>query len=721
MALTAAITPAVLTWLLIGPILVIGSEPQTNNFASVKLLPAKRPATNWPEVINDMLTTSTQPQIYPTPPQKNYFSKLGYVEPTRDWLHFHVTYNFTSLKAFASVPCNCLATAKRFYATDGVGDKRHMRTNIYLHHSVNSFDKQCAKAKTLTNNFDTLIREATLYSNAPGHNDHRQERGIPALLWTSVAASVGPTGFSLAKYILQHVSKASFIFNIASTLVSVLSFGTYLINGRTSTYTESKLHDWDAYDMEAKLRNCQRDTDALFRYITNFDAGILQLLRHEYPSNFLHPSSILAELPKLRQALSDKEIRLLLDNPADIALSPSSFVVQDNTIHMFIHIPISHAPRLTAYRYIPTPTVYELTNITTLATITHPHEVLALTDNMDTFVELPNLNDCTEMQGNKFLCPNTPVLHHNADGSCLFALFTSNTENTYKYCTLNHFQRKYFAAELAPTRFFLYTQNPRKAHIKCAAPTNLKLDQPFQTRKTETSALSRTLPLHYTSSVIQLPPHCHLRIFNLSLYPASHHKTDVILAKSAFTHNEAKFFEMNQILHSGTEELATPNNKESHMSIITRYMPHIIAIFCLLIAVILSIIIISIPLFCVKRRNGRFVIKQPLRDLLLCLHSRPGPLQPLQHSVIRQSPVHYHAPPNEAPQPAQQATPAVLITPATPAPTRAPEPVTPNNSPVRTQQPLPARLASSNNDNTAYPMLPMPVGGGEVRIMNNNQ
>ena len=694
--------------------LFIMATAQERNFEKSDIAPTSFVENNWSALIDNMLKSTSQPQIFPTPPQKNYFSKIGTVEPTRDWIHLHVTYNLTSLRHFAETPCKCLDTAQKFEDMKSVHDVRHKRTAIYIYHAKRNFERQCQSSQSLIAKFNKLIEHATHYSNAPGFSDKRQQRGVPVLLWTAVSAAVGPTGFSLAKYILQNVSKASFIFNIASTLMSIVSLGTYLITGRGNTMTDSSLHDWDAFDMEAKLRLCQEDSNKFFRYMHEFNDGLFQLLKHEYPSHFVHPSEILAELPVMRQALQEKNIRLLLDNPADIAACPSSFVVHDAKLHMFIHVPISHAPKLTAYKYIPTPTIYTVSNTTTLATVTHYNSILALTDDMQTFVELPDLSDCNELQATRFLCPNTPVLHHNPDGSCLYALFNSHTNNTYNYCTLNHFNRKYFATELAPTRFFLYTQQPDKASIQCSAAKNLRLNQPFHAQTALAPTKSHTLPLHYTSSVIQLPAHCHLQIFNLSLYPASTHKTDVILAKSAFTSNDAKFFQMTQVFEGDTERLDTPKPM-SKFDFVKRYAPHIIAAVCLIITLLLSICIISIPLFCVKRRHGRFVIKQPLRNLLLALHSRPGPLAPLaQPRGATANPDHHLV-----------NSPIPLVSPARTPPTIVHTPATPLVERRQELQPAPPQSPSLHHAaangaipkrDGQYPILPAaltPAAGGD--------
>ena len=245
---------------------------------------------------------------------------------------------------------------------------------------------------------------------------------------------------------------------------------------------------------------------------------------------------------------------------------------------------------------------------------------------MTTYVELPNLHTCSEFQTQRFLCPNTPVLHHSPDNSCLFALFTSNANNTYNYCTLHNFQRPYFATELAPTRFFLYTAQPEEASINCAAPTTLALDQPIHRTHMPQPTNHRSLPIHYRSSVISLPPHCHLRVFNLSLYPASTHKTEVVLSKSAFTQNTDKYFRLTQTSYGDThyDNLDTPHSSTTRRAW-RQYIPHLIAVIFLALTILLCFAIFAIPMFCVKKRNGRFIVKQPLRNFLHACHSRPPP------------------------------------------------------------------------------------------------
>ena len=249
----------------------------------------------------------------------------------------------------------------------GFFDHPHARLRVlHYHHNV-SFRRQCKIANTHINNTQTLLTSATLYSNAPGYSDDPQKRAIPALLWSAVLLAIGSTKFNLARYIMQNVVKGTFIFNITSSLLSFISLGSYLINSRRGDKW-SALHTWDSFDMESRMTLLyQKDTSAMFVYLDKFENGLNQLFRHTFPSNFISHLDILKELPELRQSLEDKNIRLLIDNPADIASLPSSFIVQGDMIHMFIHVPISQAPQLTAYKYIPTPTVYTMENTTKLA------------------------------------------------------------------------------------------------------------------------------------------------------------------------------------------------------------------------------------------------------------------------------------------------------------------------------------------------------------------
>ena len=682
---------------------------------------------DWKQVVDDLLRTTDTPQIFPTPPQRSYFAKLGLIEPTRDWIHVHATYNLSSLYHYAKTPCRCFDIASKLFNTHNVRHNRaFLRTNVYLYHAKTAFQNQCNAATHRVTQFQTLINNATTYSNAPGHSDVRQKRGLPVLLWTAVSASVGPTGFSLAKYVLSKITSTSLIVTVVTTLLSVVNLVSMLFP--SLTHNSVNLHK--AYDMEAAMRQCQQDTTHFFDYMARFEEAFYQLLRHEYPTHFIHPSDILTQLPALSVALNNKNIRLLLSNPADIATLPSSFVIKDDTIHMFIHLPISHAPALTAYKYIPTPTIYEIATVPTLSTVTHINSVLAINDDMSTYVELPNLSSCTEFQTRRFLCPDTPVLHHSPDHSCLFALFTSNANNTYNYCTLHNFRRPYFATELAPTRFFLYTAKPEKASIKCATPTKLALDQPTHRTHLPNPTNQRSLPIHYISSVISLPPHCHLRVFNLSLYPASTYKTEVILSKSAFTQNTDKFFKLTQTSYGDTQynNLATPSSSTTHNAW-KQYVPHIIALLFLALSILLCFAIFAIPVFCVKKRNGRYVIKQPLRNFLNACHSRPTPTPAAAtnpaHSVpmTQMSTVATYAPTrNQLPvDVSTETTPEPITTPAqTPAlmapPASVPAPATP-----ATERALPTsmlndrRIQRQTSTNSLYPAVPAidpPQGGG---------
>ena len=615
---------------------LVAASPTFNRTAPFPTLTA---ATDWATVVDDMLSSSRQPQIFPTPQRKHYFAKVGYVEPTRDWLHLHTTFNLSSLYDYATTPCRCVATVQKFWERDGIHDPVHARLSILLYHYNRTFHRKCDAATTRVSVLQSFLSNATLYSNAPGHQEgpaSRTARGVPALLWTAASAAVGASRSSLSHFVLSSLHKGSFIFTLASAALSLLTLGSYLIDGRQGDEF-SRLHHWDSYDMEVKLQRCHRDIAALFDYFDTFDEALLQLMHHVYPGKFVHPSVIVHELPSLSRALAEHNIRLLLSNPADIAALPSSFVVADDVLHFFIHVPISPAPRLTAYRYIPTPSVYTVANDTRLATIMHDNSILALTDDHDTFIELPSLNECLEIQGMRFLCPNMPVLQHAPSSSCLMSLFTSDVSLTYVNCALLDFRRSYFATELAPTRFYLYTERPETANILCAAPIKLALNQPFASSRAPAIAAEKVISLQYSSSIVELPTHCHLRIFNLSLYPASTHKTDVLLAKSATTGDIQNFFTVMELDDIRADDLDSPTPSYG-FHLFRRYRTHFLIAVILCVLIILCLGIVLIPLCCVKRRAGKFYVKHPLRQILLCLHSSPDARRPVSRKYYPSSP-----------------------------------------------------------------------------------
>ena len=101
-----------------------------------------------------------------------------------------------------------------------------------------------------------------------------------------------------------------------------------------------------------------------------------------------------------------------------------------------------------------------------------------------------------------------------------------------------------------------------------------------------------------------------------------------MLSKSVLTDTTDRLFQLTHIDHDTSDTLGTPKILNKNVNVIRKYFPHIIALSGLLLTTLLVLLIVSVPLFCVKRRNGRFIIKQPLRSILLFSTPGPGPKTP---------------------------------------------------------------------------------------------
>ena len=574
--------------------------------------------TDWDKVINDMLTTSEQPSMHPVPHHQNFFNNLGIVEPTRDWMHLHGTYNLTDIKLTAQHSCHCHDFLKKEIEKT---DKKNAKTAKYLvslYGNNYKLDKQCSYNNETIDHLNNILSISTSYHNAPGTSDGKQKRAVPLLLFSAISRAIGPSGFKLAKFVIKSLSAASFIFSVGKTAYSVRKYDK-----------EAKLPGIMSYHPEELGRamasySCIAAASVSDQKLQNFNTGITELMQHRYPHSLIHLNEIVKELHPLAAALQKRDLRLLYQTGSDVATAPSSFIVKNNTLHFFIHVPITHAPILTAFKYIPTPTIDNANNISKLTLVRPDQTILAITQQKDTYIELNDLSDCTELGAKRFLCPNTPVLRHSPHHSCLYALYTSNLNNTFKYCSLSEFKRNYFATELSPSKFYLYTKQPNTATIQCVAPTQLANIHPFRKTLETVKEKTRTVTIAYSSSIIELTPHCHLNIFNLSLYPSSKYKTDIVIAKEAIPTGTSQFFHFHSLITDTPDHhiAGPPHTNQWNSKLLKKYSIMILVIGSVGLTIVLAITIISVPIFCVKRRNGRFIAKAPLRTILNLLHSR---------------------------------------------------------------------------------------------------
>ena len=137
----------------------------------------------------------------------------------------------------------------------------------------------------------------------------------------------------------------------------------------------------------------------------DFNNGMNELLSHKFPHSLIHINEIFKELPHLKLALNNKNIRLLYESAADLATSPTSFIINNDTLHFFIHIPISHAPQLTAYKFIPTPIISIIDKSPILHTISTENKIFATNRDGTTYTELKDLHNCIELPNTRFSLP----------------------------------------------------------------------------------------------------------------------------------------------------------------------------------------------------------------------------------------------------------------------------------------------------------------------------
>ena len=203
---------------------------------------------------------------------------------------------------------------------------------------------------------------------------------------------------------------------------------------------------------------------------------------------------------------------------------PTSFLSENNLIHIFIHVPIAHADasRLRIYRHIPLPfkihsypAIIVKSDLQYLAINSHTRSFFTLTETQ--------FSSCQHV-GSLSICPNNiiyldPTTSHTSntsipqDATCLYALFMQNLQSAMDVCDV-----------------FPAPRNPIHMYQLQADQVLINTYVPIQTLTTCPSKAHTDIHIS-RPSIVTIPPTCTIHT------PHSHFTASLDLYKS-FTHKE---------------------------------------------------------------------------------------------------------------------------------------------------------------------------------------
>ena len=179
--------------------------------------------------------------------------------------------------------------------------------------------------------------------------------------------------------------------------------------------------------------------------ITQINQILDGLMQHRLSSSAIDHDMIFTMFTNISHTASNLNYQILPADTFQLLQCPTSFIAQDNHVHIFLHIPITHpnANKLSIYKHIPLPFhIHQQPAIITRPT----KQYIAINSLQQTFftMDQAQFQACTPV-GKLFVCHNQIVHNHpntqsitNAtiprEDACLFALFLQKADTAAQIC-----------------------------------------------------------------------------------------------------------------------------------------------------------------------------------------------------------------------------------------------------------------------------------------------
>lgn len=197
------------------------------------------------------------------------------------------------------------------------------------------------------------------------------------------------------------------------------------------------------------------------------------LFVQKFPVQLLNHNELEKTLNTVVQKAQTFDMETPLRALHDLFQIPTSFLVQNSSIVVFVHVPIfkrHESLHLTKFLSVPIKTEKDL-----FVQVDSKNKFLAFSQNFGITAELSqdNLEECHKM-GNTFLCPNLILFKRNISTTCLGSLYvqSNNIERTCPLAIVKNFAQ---IVPLGLNSFFVTTDKPTKLVTSCDSATESHL------------------------------------------------------------------------------------------------------------------------------------------------------------------------------------------------------------------------------------------------------
>ena len=244
------------------------------------------------------------------------------------------------------------------------------------------------------------------------------------------------------------------------------------------------------YSFGKEMERFQRETDVLSGYslihskvetfaqeYQLFATGLLEVMHGRFSPHLVNKAKLISTFADLKAQVKAKGYQLLYDFPSSLFKQDISYLIKDETMTVFIHVPIVKENAWPLYEHIALP--WLSTNVTAGLLIfaeSRTGNRLFLQDpytQRGTELSHQYLSGCKTTKsstGNVFLCNDfVPVMNVDSRQDCLGLLFSAKftQEELFKLCRVIFSNKRVFAQQIDPSRFMVYSRDPAKLTTYC--------------------------------------------------------------------------------------------------------------------------------------------------------------------------------------------------------------------------------------------------------------
>ena len=336
----------------------------------------------------------------------------------------------------------------------------------------------------------------------------RQPRFIfTALAFTAIASGVG--GFALhSLFGGNDDSRLIHKLNVEANDLHILEKDVRINNRLLASLASNASRAISQVRLEEEILEqcnlCSMHAANVNRYSLLVQRNLDRLSRHLIPYDLVQFRDLSSNLPLINRTLGIGGACTTISSVKQLYNLKASYAVKAGVLHFYLHLPVTSAPRLRLFEYVPVPLIHYVSSGPTAAIITPKERYLAISEgevtSATTYMHLSSMDTCSQEDGGIWSCPFTPVLRRNLKDSCLIALFTRNIMQMHATCQASIYDPPFFAVQLTHDQFFFYAQRHEIGNVKCG--------------RKDTS----TFTLPSGKSLVQVPPHCSILVGDVELY-----------------------------------------------------------------------------------------------------------------------------------------------------------------------------------------------------------